>query len=126
MPGKLLAGEYPGAREPGEARKKLRRFLDAGVRYFIDLTEVGELEPYAELLTKEAGSIETTYERIPIRDTTVPNEPQTMAKIIAAIDRTLARDGIGYLVALASALPVQETSDNWLLAPTLRRLQAVE
>jgi protein-tyrosine phosphatase len=97
VPGKLLAGEYPGARDPQEARKKLRRFLDAGVRHFIDLTEVGELEPYAELLAKEAGSIETTYERIPIRDVNVPREPQTMLKIIATIDRALAMNGIAYL-----------------------------
>ncbi|MFY9984165.1 MAG: hypothetical protein WAK31_05375 [Chthoniobacterales bacterium] len=67
VPGKLLAREYPGARDLEEARSRLRRFLAAGVRHFIDLTEVGELTPYAELLTEEAGS-RTTYERFPIRD----------------------------------------------------------
>jgi hypothetical protein len=56
VPGKLLAGEYPGARDSEEARKRLRSFLNAGVRHFIDLTEAGELEPYAELLAEEAGS----------------------------------------------------------------------
>jgi hypothetical protein len=39
--GKLLAGEYPGARNPEEARRRLRKFLAAGVRHFIDLTEAG-------------------------------------------------------------------------------------
>jgi protein-tyrosine phosphatase len=96
VPGKLLAGEYPGAPDSEEARKKLRRFLAAGVRHFIDLTEVGELEPYAELLTEEAGS-RTSYERIPIRDVSVPEEPKTMAEIIAAIDRAMAERGITYL-----------------------------
>ena len=48
IPAKLLAGEYPGARDSQEARQRLRKFLNAGVRHFIDLTEVGELEPYAE------------------------------------------------------------------------------
>jgi hypothetical protein len=66
----------------------LRRFLAAGVRHFIDLAEVGELTPYAELLTEEVGS-KTTYERIPIRDVSVPDEPKTVARIIAAIDRAM-------------------------------------
>jgi protein-tyrosine phosphatase len=74
----------------------LRKFLAAGVRHFIDLTEVGELEPYAELLTEEAGS-GTTYERFPIRDVSVPEEPKTVAEIIAAIDRAMAEGGITYV-----------------------------
>jgi hypothetical protein len=53
--GKLLAGEYPGDRDPEEAGSRLRRFLAAGVCHFIDLTEAGELTPY-DLLTEEAGS----------------------------------------------------------------------
>jgi protein-tyrosine phosphatase len=96
IPGKLLAGEYPGARDPEEARQRLRSFLAAGVRHFIDLTEAGELEPYAELLTEEADS-GTTYERIPIRDVSVPEKPETMARIIAAIDCAMTKDGITYV-----------------------------
>jgi protein-tyrosine phosphatase len=97
VPDKFLAGEYPGAYNPDDARKKLRRFLDIGVRRFIDLTEDGELEPYVELLTEEAGSIERSYERIPIRDVDVPKEAQTMVKIIDAIDRAIAAGGIAYV-----------------------------
>ena len=96
VPVKLLAGEYPGDRDPEEARRRLRRFLAAGVRYFIDLTEAGELEPYAELLAEEAGS-RATYERFPIRDVSVPDEPKTMAEVIAAIDRAMAAGGITYI-----------------------------
>jgi ADP-ribosyl-[dinitrogen reductase] hydrolase len=96
IPGKLLAGEYPGARDPEEARSRLRKFLAAGVRHFIDLTEASELTPYAELLTEEAGS-RTTYERFPIRDVSVPEEPKTVAEIIAAIDRAMAEGGITYV-----------------------------
>ena len=91
-----MAGEYPGDRYPEEARSRLRRFLAAGVRHFIDLTEVSELEPYAKLLTEEAGS-RTTYERFPIHDGSVPEEPKTMAEIIAAIDRATAEGGITYV-----------------------------
>jgi protein-tyrosine phosphatase len=96
VPGKLLAGEYPGAPDSEEARRRLSRFLSAGVRHFIDLTEASELEPYAELLTEEADS-RTSYERIPIRDVSVPEEPKTMAEIIAAIDRAMAEEGITYV-----------------------------
>jgi protein-tyrosine phosphatase len=91
-----LAGEYPGAADSEEARRRLRRFLRAGVRHFIDLTEVGELTPYADLLTEEAGS-GTSYERFPIRDVSVPDEPKTMTEIISAIDRAMAEGGITYI-----------------------------
>jgi hypothetical protein len=40
----------------------LRKFLAAGVRRFIDLTEASELEPYAEFLTEETD-FEPTYKR---------------------------------------------------------------
>ncbi len=51
VPGKLLAGEYPGAQAEAEARMKLRAFLDAGVTCFLDLTEEDEgLRPYSPLL----------------------------------------------------------------------------
>jgi protein-tyrosine phosphatase len=96
IPGQLLAGEYPGARDREEARSRLRKFLQAGVRHFIDLTEAGELTPYAEILTEEAGS-EASYERFPIRDVSVPEEPKIVAEIIAAIDRAMAEGGITYV-----------------------------
>jgi protein-tyrosine phosphatase len=35
--------------------------------------------------------------RIPIRDVSVPDEPKTMAEIIAAIDRAIAEGGITYV-----------------------------
>src|SRR5688572_31577057 len=38
----LLAGEYPGAEQDDRARTKLTKFLDAGIRTFIDLTESSE------------------------------------------------------------------------------------
>jgi hypothetical protein len=72
VPGKLSAGEYPSAPDSEEAGRRLRTFLAGGVCHFIDLTEVGELEPYAELLTEEADS-ETSYQRIPIRDVRRPD-----------------------------------------------------
>ncbi|QQS48539.1 MAG: dual specificity protein phosphatase family protein [Acidobacteriota bacterium] len=74
--GKILAGEYPGAESEDEARKKLRAFLEAGISYFIDLTEEHEpLEPYAGILHSEAGKAgrEVVHRRMPIRDVGVPS-----------------------------------------------------
>ena len=42
VPHKFLAGEYPGDKDPVKARKKIKQFLAAGIRHFIDLTELGE------------------------------------------------------------------------------------
>jgi Cyclin-dependent kinase inhibitor 3 (CDKN3) len=47
-------------------------------------------------MTEEAGS-GTSYERFPIRDGSVPDEPKTMGEIIAAIDRAMAEGGITYV-----------------------------
>src|SRR5262245_25008061 len=75
VPGRLLAGEYPGAKTKTEARRKLRSFLDVGVNFFLDLTEEDEgLEPYAPLLQEEAISRDrgVVYQRLPIPDMDVP------------------------------------------------------
>jgi hypothetical protein len=64
VPPKFLAGEYPGDRDPAMARKKIKQFLAAGIRHFVDLTEVGDqLAPYEAILSEEArnSSIKATY-----------------------------------------------------------------
>jgi hypothetical protein len=70
--GRLLAGEYPGARQDAEARRKLRWLLAQGIDVVIDLTEAGEgqLRPYAALLADEAARQERAVEhqRAPIPD----------------------------------------------------------
>ena len=50
----FAAGEYPGAKGPIEAARKLRTLLRAGIDHFIDPTEPGELIPYAEIAEKGA------------------------------------------------------------------------
>ena len=57
IPGRFAAGEYPGAIEPRNAATKLRSLLSAGIDHFIDLTEAGELLPYAEIAKEEAGDL---------------------------------------------------------------------
>jgi hypothetical protein len=75
VPLKFLAGEYPGDKDPVKASKKIKQFLAAGIRHFIDLTRPDdELVPYDAILSKEArnSGIRTTYQRFPIRDNSVP------------------------------------------------------
>jgi len=59
IPGRFLAGEYPGALIEPEARGKLRRMLETGITCFIDLTEPGEsgLHLYESLLMEEAARL---------------------------------------------------------------------
>ena len=88
---RLAAGEYPGAVDPNEAARKLRTLLRAGISHFIDLTEPGVLEPYAEIAKGEALTLGLTagYERFPIDDLSVPRCPQQMSRILDAIDAAM-------------------------------------
>jgi hypothetical protein len=84
----LLAGEYPGAEEYQEARDRLAKFLDAGIRTFIDLTEVGEGPPkYDNLLRAMAAErgIEVRHVRHAVRNMDVPREREHMTRVLSAI-----------------------------------------
>lgn len=93
IPGRLLAGEYPGAADDEVARRKLRSILDAGVTAFIDLTEEGELNSYGSFLPNGAvpGEQSVTHDRMPIRDLGVTSAI-AMAVILDRMD-TLLEDG---------------------------------
>ncbi len=98
IPGKLLAGEYPGyATDPG-TRLKMRRFLDLGVDTFIDLTEAHELHPYAPSLHLEAETRQQTvsHRRMSIRDLSVPPRQQ-MRDILDNIDGAIAEGRTVYV-----------------------------
>lgn len=84
--GRLLAGEYPGALDESRARGKISSLLDAGIRRFIDLTEEGELNPYAATLAEEAEkrNIDVEHFRFPITDGGIPNTG-VMRRILDAI-----------------------------------------
>jgi hypothetical protein len=98
---KFLAGEYPGDKDPAKAREKIKRFLEVGVRHFVDLTEFGEYEfvPYEAILSEEsqAAHITTTYQRYPIRDISVPIDAESLAEILFAIDRRIRQGGAVYV-----------------------------
>jgi len=81
VPGKLLAGCYPGSENLDDARARMKSLLDHGIRHFIDLMEPGEFNwngkafvPYAPKLKAMADALglETTFDRLAIRDGWVP------------------------------------------------------
>ena len=55
VPGRLLAGEYPGVTPRRTMLENMHVLLDAGVTHFIDLTEEGVDAPYSVALAVEAN-----------------------------------------------------------------------
>lgn len=92
--GALLAGEYPWHRDPQAGAVALGRIVEAGVTYFVDLTEPGELEPYDGWL-RERGSV--VHRRLPIRDGDVPERAEDMREILDTIDRAIADGHVVYV-----------------------------
>lgn len=91
IPGRFLAGEYPGAYRPAVASQRLSDYLTAGITFFLDLTQPHDgLEPYAQLLAAEGAQLgrQTHYVRMPIYDMSVPT-PAQMVAILDAIDNAL-------------------------------------
>ena len=98
VPGKFMAGAYPGSKNAAEALVKVRKFLDSGIRYVINLMEAYEVDhsgeafvPYEELFSELARdhSTEVSFTRFPIRGLDVP-APETMISILDEIDRSIA------------------------------------
>lgn len=95
---RFLAGEYPGSFDPEEARKKLERFIETGIRTFVDLTQPHELVPYEPILKDLAKVYEVLpfYHRFAIRDHGVPS-PQTMKHILDTIDQAIGNGSPVYV-----------------------------
>jgi protein-tyrosine phosphatase len=74
VPGLLLAGEYPGGADAARTRDRLERFVAAGVRTFVNLTEEHELDSYDRVLEEIADrdGVEIRHVRFAIRDHDVP------------------------------------------------------
>ena len=100
IPGKLLAGYYPGDKDPTEEDCKLRGLIDVGIRQVIDLMEEHETDHggnpfewyHSRLKMLAAGrGVKVGYARIPIRDESVP-EPEVMKLILSTIDAAIAQE----------------------------------
>jgi hypothetical protein len=86
LPGRLLAGEYPGHSEDPAARERLTRLGAAGITTFVDLTEEGELPGYRHFLPQHAD-----YVRSAIADTSVPNNISQTQAVLATLHEALSR-----------------------------------
>ncbi|MBN1106435.1 MAG: dual specificity protein phosphatase family protein [Deltaproteobacteria bacterium] len=94
VPGKLLAGCYPGALGTSEAERKLKGLLEHGIRHVINLMEPDEFnwdmkpfKPYEGQMKAIADSmgLGVTFERVPIRDGWVSAHADMVA-ILDSID----------------------------------------
>lgn len=97
VPGKLLAGCYPGDAEPDQEYMKLKGLVKVGVRFVVNLMEEDEVnhlgqsfKPYESVIADIARDlgIEIVLRRIPIRDCCVSTR-ETMTDILDLIDRHL-------------------------------------
>ena len=93
-PGRLLAGEHPGASGSGVAAANIDSLIDQGITFVLDLTEEGELQPYGDHLAERAQWV-----RMAVRDFSVPTEQELVA-ILDAIDEALEAGHVVYLHCL--------------------------
>lgn len=115
VPGRLLVGAHPGSRSRAQAMDRLRRFLEAGVTCFLDLTESTESPGYEMLLPFETPTgRRVEYLREPIVDHGVPANRETMARIIAMLDAALESGHIVYLHCRAGIGRSAMTAGCWL------------
>ena len=100
VPGRLLAGPYPGEYQLHDTRRNARRLLEAGIRTVLNLMEAREetddgagRSPYVAELERAAArlGVELDWQRFEIHDMSVPDVAR-MDQIQAAIDASLAAD----------------------------------
>ena len=100
VPGKLLAGCYPGSEDPIEEERNLKGLIQAGIRHVISLMEPKEYSrldnpvlPYVDHMESIAQKqkISVTFDQISIKDFSVPTERQ-MVRILNQIDMCIKYD----------------------------------
>jgi hypothetical protein len=108
IPGKFLAGPYPGGTDPVETKKKLTALIEAGIRHVLNLIEPNELEhysglffPYMDQMAVLASEMKAsvTFNQISIKDHAVPTR-QEMVHILNQIDLCIKYDKPVYLHCL--------------------------
>jgi hypothetical protein len=81
IPGKLLAGPYPGGHDPAEASRRLKALIQCGIRLAINLMGEDEIRqadppflPYAKTLNRlaEEMGVQVSSVRIPLKDQESP------------------------------------------------------
>lgn len=101
IPGRLLAGAYPGAANPEDHRKKVNDLVTAGVRVFISLMETDETNhagdpfvPYVDQV--QSLQPDATCIRFPVKDLSVPTVDQ-MKATLDTIDGHLSANRTVYI-----------------------------
>ena len=107
--GRLIAGRHPCAWGSENAPLEVRDLVDAGVTLFLDLTQPGELEPYASLVVPPAR-----YLNLPIRDFSVPTRDGLVATL-DEIDAELDAGGIVYVHCWAGCGRTGVVVGSWLV-----------
>jgi len=107
--GRLIAGRHPCAWGAELAPDEVASLLAAGVTLFLDLTQDGELDPYAHLVPPPARHV-----RIPIRDFSVPT-PQQLETALDEIDGELAGGGLVYVHCWAGCGRTGVVVGSWLV-----------
>ena len=105
----MIAGRHPCAWGPENAPLEVRELLAAGVTLFLDLTQAGELEPYASLVEPPAR-----YLNLPIRDFSVPTS-DGLAATLDEIDAELEAGGIVYVHCWAGCGRTGVVVGSWLV-----------
>ena len=98
IPGRFLAGQYPGGFGEERVRRRMDAFLEAGLDTFINLTGPDELPPYLPALLEEAKIYNRQVEalQLPIRAFGLPSRAE-MIVILDSIDAALAKGRNVYL-----------------------------
>lgn len=98
IPGKFLAGAYPGEFDPARTRLRLTSFLNLGFDTFINLTDENELPPYHSILNEESIFFNrpVSHLRLKITDKGLPS-PRNMGVILDLIDKNLEEGHKVYL-----------------------------
>jgi ADP-ribosylglycohydrolase/protein tyrosine phosphatase (PTP) superfamily phosphohydrolase (DUF442 family) len=131
--GRLLAGCYPGDKDPVVAKSKLTALLDAGVRAVVCLQEKDErghggepFVPYEGMLrelARERG-VDVPWRRVPIPDFGVP-QAETMEAIFDMIDDFLARDMPVYVHCWGGHGRTATVVGCWLVSHGMRGEEAL-
>jgi len=100
IPGKFMAGCFPGTENEKQAQKRLKGLLKQGIRHIVDLMEADEMAwrgkahwAYAESflsLGKDLGE-EVHVERVEIQDGWIPSK-ERMKETLDHIDRAIRKD----------------------------------
>lgn len=133
LPDRLLAGDYPADIDKAVTPKKIQLLLDAGVTFFLDLTQEyertsqGSVEPYLLHLQKIAHerNITVKYQRMPIYDGGVPSQ-EFMNEILDVIDTALKNGHTVYVHCLGGIGRTGSVVASHLIRHGMTNTQALE